>query len=498
MYKTKNQLNMKRLKRIISILLLSIILGGCFNQHDVKQNSTLTVITGKVRNMEVYPNTKEFTVNIIDFRGKKTTYRDSIKGDGAFKIEVDLYKTQDINVYPLVGKIIANPGDSIHLAIDFRDIGNIQFFGDNQKTNTDLNKYLNSNYCVFEFSNRETVKMEFGAYTSFCDSVKLVADKKQSEFVKEFNPTPEVISWTKDYINIKYQQSLLDFPFRFAHFRKIKSYLDLDVPDDYYGFLENVENEFSDSVINTNIYEFLNLYIGNFSQRTIRDTTLTIDEFFSILMNELLENHKESYFKQLLIGDVFYQKLNQNDLDFFTNNQTLLEKNVDELSVKIPLTNYYRELQKQMNNPEINSNAILTKLNGTAGKSLIDSIWLQNKGKVIYIDFWATWCGPCKTEMPNSKKLSQKLAGENIEFVYLCINSNEEQWKLALSQMQLDGTHYLCDKEQSKNIRSGFKIDGIPFYMLVSKHGHIVESGSYLRPSYPATIDKIEKLLHEN
>ena len=131
---------MKHLKRIISIFLLTIVLGGCLEKVDKNQESTLTIITGNVRNLEVYPNTKEVVLNIIDFRGKKTIFKDSIKSDGTFKIEFDLYKTQDISIYPIVGEIIAHPGDSINLRIDFKDIGNIQFFGDSEKSNTDLNK----------------------------------------------------------------------------------------------------------------------------------------------------------------------------------------------------------------------------------------------------------------------------------------------------------------------------------------------------------------------
>jgi thiol-disulfide isomerase/thioredoxin len=486
---------MKQLK-IAPIFLLIFFLGGCVKKQDKTQNSTLTVITGNVKNLDVYPNTKEFTVELLDFRSKKTTFKDSIKSDGTFKIEFDLYKTQDLKVNPLVGEIIANPGDSIHLEIDFKDIGNIHFLGDNKKSNNDLNKYLNSNYSVFEFSNRATRKMNLVTYKNFCDSVKSIAENKRQEFIKETNPSSSIKTWTKDYINIDYQKSLLNFPHYIAYKSKIK-YQDLDIPNDYYNFLENIETKFSDSIINSNIYGLLSIYTGNFAQSTINDTTLSMDEYITTLMNSLINNHRESYFRQILIGNVFYQNLNRNDLDFFTDNKTILENNVLEPSLKIPLNYYYNKLKKQLDNPEINSNAILTKLKGTAGKSVIDSIWLENQGKVIYIDFWATWCGPCKAEMPNSKKLKKKLEGENIEFVYICLDSKEEQWKLTLSQLQLDGQHYYTDKTQSGSIRNAFGIIGIPHYMLVNKGGHIVESGSYLRPMNPETIDKIEKLLNE-
>ncbi len=487
---------MNRIKTLVPFFFILILLLGFIEKSDKKQSSTLTVIMGYVSNLDVYPDKREFTVNILDYRGKKTIFRDSIKSDGTFKIEFDLYKTQDIYVAPLVREIIAHPGDTIILNIDFKDIGNIQFSGDGEKTNRDLNNYLSSNFAVFSFDNRESREMSLQAYKSYCDSVKSLAFEKQHEFVTDYNPTSEVISWTKDYINIMYQQSLLMFPMIVAYNSNVK-YPDLDIPNDYFSFLENIETNFSDSIINTHIYELLNAYSGTISNRTIRDSTLTHDIHLKMLMNEFIDNHTESFFKQMLIGSIFYQKLNHNDLDFFENYTSVLEDEIHESAIKTPLTHYYEELKRQISNTQIHSDEILAKLNDTPGKALMDTILSQNKGKVIYIDFWATWCGPCIAEMPNSKKLKQKLAGQDIEFVYICLDANEKRWKLLLSQMQLDGKHYLCDEEQSKSITRAFEINGIPDYTLINKSGHIVESGSYLRPGSPETIIKIEKLLHE-
>jgi len=483
-------------KRMIPMILLTVLLGGCMEKVSNEQNVTRTVITGNVKHREVYPNTNEITVNIIDFRSKKTSFSDSIQANGSFAIEFDLYTTQDIEVNPLVGKIIASPGDSIHIEIDFKDIGNIHFSGDRQKSNTDLNYYLNRNYGYFSFNNRKNKSMDLRSYKSFCDSVKTTTEQNRQEFIREINPTSEIIQWTRDYIDINYQRSLIMFPFMYAYKKRI-NYQDLNIPGGYYSFIDSIEQNFSDSMINTNIYELLDAYTALFAQKMPKDTTISRKQYYPKLLKELIAKHEQGYLKQMLIGNLFYKQLNQNNLEFYADNKILLEKNISETAISIPLNNYYNKLVEQLKNPEINSNATLSRLNGSAGKSLIDSIWAKNQGKVIYIDFWATWCGPCKAEMPNSKKLKQKLAQKNVEFVYLCIDSEEEQWRLTLSQLQLDGQHFLCNKEQSISIRQAFDIHGIPYYMLVNKNGHIVEAGNHLRPMHSETIEKIEKLLHE-
>jgi thiol-disulfide isomerase/thioredoxin len=161
--------------------------------------------------------------------------------------------------------------------------------------------------------------------------------------------------------------------------------------------------------------------------------------------------------------------------------------------LKEPLFDLYNKTKERIENPKISMDAVLKKLDSSSINQIMDSILFNNKGKVIYLDCWATWCGPCRSEMPNSKKLMKQMDGKEITFVYLCIDSEEKLWKTCLDEFQLGGQHYFLSKKQSSDLRRIFEVNGIPHYFLFDKNGTIVEKGSHLRPDIAK--GKIEELL---
>lgn len=124
-----------------------------------------------------------------------------------------------------------------------------------------------------------------------------------------------------------------------------------------------------------------------------------------------------------------------------------------------------------------------------------DSIIGPNKGKVIYVDCWATWCRPCIAEMPNSKKLMEGLNDPNLVFAFLCLHSDKKDWKSTIDKLQIGGLQYFLSKKQSQDFSKFYAINGVPSYMLIDKHGNIVDRGTHLG----ATVvkGKIEKLLKQ-
>lgn len=117
-------------------------------------------------------------------------------------------------------------------------------------------------------------------------------------------------------------------------------------------------------------------------------------------------------------------------------------------------------------------------------------------GKVVYIDFWASWCGPCRGEMKNGAPQLHDRFKENkdVVFLYVSIDDSEDKWKKAIADDKIKGIHLLSTGGTNSVVAKAFNISGIPRYVLIGRDGKIVDNDA-TRPSEPATVTAIEKAL---
>jgi thiol-disulfide isomerase/thioredoxin len=123
----------------------------------------------------------------------------------------------------------------------------------------------------------------------------------------------------------------------------------------------------------------------------------------------------------------------------------------------------------------------------------------QFKGKVVYVDFWASWCGPCRQQFPFSKKLHESMSKKELDkivFLYISIDDNEATWKKAVEQNALQGINVISRGGWSSEVCKYFKISSIPRYMILNKDGKVVEENAK-RPSDETLRDDLLKLMAE-
>lgn len=131
-----------------------------------------------------------------------------------------------------------------------------------------------------------------------------------------------------------------------------------------------------------------------------------------------------------------------------------------------------------------------------AGKpKTFDELIGEFKGKVVYVDFWASWCGPCRQQFPYSKEIHQQLEGKDVVFLYISFDDDENAWRRAIEKFAMPGYHILPTDEQKQAFYNRFQVTGIPRYMLIDKNGKVVDDNAKRPSSKEALIKDIEKLL---
>lgn len=96
------------------------------------------------------------------------------------------------------------------------------------------------------------------------------------------------------------------------------------------------------------------------------------------------------------------------------------------------------------------------------------------RGKYVYIDVWATWCGPCKQEIPFLKEMDKTFEGQELVILSVSIDDSQEPWKKMVNEEALTGTHVFIEGAWGSTLVKDYKIAGIPRFMLVDPDGKIV------------------------
>ena len=136
-------------------------------------------------------------------------------------------------------------------------------------------------------------------------------------------------------------------------------------------------------------------------------------------------------------------------------------------------------------------NELAVKFQGKASPSFTyESIEGENvsledlRGKYVYLDIWATWCGPCKREIPALKEIEKKYHGKPIEFVSISIDklADKEKWRKFVESEQLTGIQLFADNNWESDFIKAYEIQGIPRFILLDPDGMIVDADAP-RPS---------------
>lgn len=134
---------------------------------------------------------------------------------------------------------------------------------------------------------------------------------------------------------------------------------------------------------------------------------------------------------------------------------------------------YVKDLDEYIEQQDfkVGSTAFQFKLPGMDG----NQIALKNyTGKYVLLDFWASWCGPCRREMPNVVKLYKQCKGKNFEIIGISLDHKESDWKKAVKEMHMTWSQ-ACDLQVwQSQVMKRYNVQAIPRTILIDPQGKVV------------------------
>ncbi len=201
-------------------------------------------------------------------------------------------------------------------------------------------------------------------------------------------------------------------------------------------------------------------------------------------MEYIVNNIKNQKIKEFLLGYFAISYVSENGVDNTAYLKEILEKNVTDPEILSTFGVVYEEgavLAAGAPSPDFK----MTDINGKE-YTLADF-----KGRVLYIDVWATWCAPCKAELPKLHALAENFKGTNVCFVSMSVDKDKAAWERMVKEENLGGVQLYAGPESQ--FMADYKVTGIPRFILIDKEGKIVEA-NMTRPSEEKTLMTIAML----
>ncbi|KJD33520.1 hypothetical protein PK35_06645 [Tamlana nanhaiensis] len=195
------------------------------------------------------------------------------------------------------------------------------------------------------------------------------------------------------------------------------------------------------------------------------------------MLNTIQENYGDTFSAKVLMAQEVLGNLSRTFVPFTEDELKETQQKIHDslISNVIEIEN-----DKLIAKIEANKNKegfIANNTPKTEADKVFDAIISKYKGNVLYVDFWATWCGPCRNGIKRIAPLKEDFKDKEVAFIYITNPSSPETTYDNMIP-DIKGEHYRVSQDQWNYLQSKFNITGIPHYLLIDKSGNVVKDNT--------------------
>ncbi|OAB78987.1 TlpA family protein disulfide reductase [Cochleicola gelatinilyticus] len=404
---------------------------------------------------------------ILSGKGFKTTLPISTEGKFTDTLDIERNGYYDLYINRERTAVYLEKGKHVTVTLDAFKFDESLIYGGSLAPE---NNYLAAKFLMDEkFNDFETLyKMEPALFSEALSA----QNERYDSLLKASNIK------NKTFLNMEQNEN------KFAHATNLESYEEYHmhftkkenfaVPPQFYEKLKDIN--YSDTTLFRSSVAYQSLLSTHYgriaAQKTKKDSTLGPAKSF---LTTIDSNLPDGFAKDKLMTDYLRFGLKSDDeleeLFSIYKNSNPSEENLAILTERY---NKLKTLTRGNVSPEFNYE------NHKGGTTSLTDL----KGKYVYIDVWATWCGPCIREIPSLQEVEEAYSGKNVAFVSISIDvpKDYETWKSMVSEKELGGIQLLADNNWKSKFVQDYGIQGIPRFILLDPEGNIV-SADAPRPS---------------